>query len=164
MMQWSAPARYHAGSPGYRPVRSLGESIVQRLSLAGVAIRFVASLALVLLTYNPSGHSFLHWAGAAFPHLEPLQVVVGLALLAVWIFFVHATWRSLGTLGVTLGLAICAAAVWLFISWGWFSLSSDGAFTWVVLLIIACLLTIGLCWALIQARVSGQAVVDEVQR
>ena len=75
MMQWSAPARYHAGSPGYRPVRSLGESIVQRLSLAGVAIRFVASLALVLLTYNPSGHSFLHWSGAAFPHLQPLQVV-----------------------------------------------------------------------------------------
>ncbi len=164
MMHWSASARYHAGSPGERPASSLRNFVVQRLSLAGVAARFVASLALVLCTYNPSGHSFLHWAGAAFPHLQPLQVVAGLALLAVWIFFVHATWRSLGTLGVTLGLAICAAAVWLFISWGWFSLSSEGVLTWVVLLVIAFLLTIGLCWALIQARVSGQAVVEEVQR
>ena len=141
-----------------------GERIVQRLSISGVISRVIASLALVLLTYNPSGHSFIHWAGAVFPHLQPLQVVAGLALLAVWIFFVHATWRSLGTLGVVLGLAICAAAVWLFISWGWFSLSSEGALIWVVLGIIALLLTIGLCWALIQARVSGQAVVDEVQR
>jgi hypothetical protein len=43
-------------------------------------------------------------------------------------------------------------------------LSNSGVLTWVVLLILAFLLTVGLCWALIQARVSGQAVVDEVQR
>lgn len=72
--------------------------------------------------------------------------------------------RSLGTLGVSLGLAIGAAAVWLFISWGWFSLASQGALAWVVLLIIAFLLTVGPCWALIEARVSGQSVVDEIKR
>jgi Family of unknown function (DUF6524) len=137
---------------------------VQKLSIGGVIGRFVASLILVLVTYNPTGHSFVHWMARDFPHLQPLQVVVGLGLLAVWIFFVHATWRSLGTLGVSLGIAIGAAAVWLFTSWGWFSLSNPGVLTWVVLLILAFLLTVGLCWALIQARVSGQAVVDEVQR
>jgi hypothetical protein len=36
--------------------------------------------------------------------------------------------------------------------------------TWALLLVLACLLTLGLCWALIQARVSGQAVVEEVKR
>lgn len=137
---------------------------MQKLTIGGVVGRFVASLILVLVTYNPTGHSFVHWAARDFPHLQPLQVVVGLGLLAVWIFFVHATWRSLGTLGVSLGIAIGAAAVWLFTSWGWFSLSNPGVLTWVVLLILAFLLTVGLCWALIQARVSGQAVVDEVQR
>lgn len=137
---------------------------MQKLSIGGVIGRFVAALMLVLATYNPTGHSFVHWVAADFPHLQPLQAVLGLALLAIWIFFVHATWRSLGTLGVTLGVAIGAAAVWLFTSWGWFSLSNSGAMTWVVLLILAFLLTMGLCWALIQARVSGQAVVEEVQR
>jgi hypothetical protein len=81
----------------------------------------------------------------------------------VWIFFVHATWRSLGTLGVVMGLAFATAAVWLFTSWGWFSLSKGSALTWVVLVVLACILTVGLCWALVQARVSGQAVVDEVK-
>jgi len=32
-----------------------------------------------------------------------------------------------------------------------------------VLIMMACLLTLGLCWALVQARVSGQAVVEEVK-
>jgi hypothetical protein len=35
---------------------------------------------------------------------------------------------------------------------------------WVALIFIACMLTLGLCWALIRVRVSGQAVIEEVQR
>lgn len=62
-----------------------------------------------------------------------------------------------------MGLAFFTAMVWLLTSWGWFSLSNHRALIWVVLLMMACLLTLGLCWALIQARVSGQAVVEEVK-
>ena len=137
---------------------------MQRISLAGILGRFAASLILVLLTYNPTGHSYVHWVAGNFPHLQPLQLVLGLVLLALWLFFLHATWRSLGPLGLVLGAGICAALVWLFVSWGWFSLSGHGVFPWVVLVIIACLLTVGLCWALFQARVSGQSVVEEVRR
>ncbi len=137
---------------------------MQRLSLGGILGRFVASLLLVLLTWNPTGHSFLNWVAGSFPHLAPVQLFVGLVLLALWAFFVHATWRSLGALGLLLGAGICAALVWLFVSWGWFSLSSHAALQWIVLIIIAALLTVGLCWALFQARVSGQSVVEEVKR
>ena len=137
---------------------------MQRFTFGGVVARFLASLFLVLATYNPTGTSYVHWVAGVFPHIQPLQAVAGLGLLGLWIFFVHATWRSLGTLGVVMGLAFAAAAVWLFTSWGWFSLTSGSAMTWVVLLVIASLLTVGLCWALVQARVSGQAVVDEVKR
>jgi hypothetical protein len=121
-------------------------------------------LLLVFATYNPGGHSFVHWLARDFPHLGPLQVVVGIGLLGIWPFFGHATWRSLGTVGVALGAVFFAAMIWLFTSWGWFSLSSHTAFIWAALFVMACLLTVGLCWALIQARVSGQAVVEEVQR
>jgi hypothetical protein len=137
---------------------------MRNLTVGGVLGRFFASLLLVFATYNPSGHSFVHWLARDFPHLGPLQVVVGVALLGLWLFFGHATWRSLGTIGVVLGAAFFAAMIWLFTSWNWFSLSSHNAVIWAVLFIMACLLTMGLCWALIQARVSGQAVVEEVQR
>jgi len=135
-----------------------------RLTMGGLLGRFLASLALVLATYNPSGVSFVSWLAGNFPHLQPLQAVVGLVLLAVWIFFIHATWRSLGTLGVALGLAFFAAVIWLISSWGWLNTSSHTAMIWVALFFIACMLTVGLCWALIRVRVSGQPVVEEVDR
>jgi len=137
---------------------------MRNLSIAGVMGRFLASFLLVIATYNPTGYSFVHWVAANFPHLGPLQLVVGIGLLALWLFVVHATWRSLGTVGVVLGLAFFAAMVWLFTSWGWFSLSNNTAVIWAALFMTACLLTLGLCWALIQARLTGQAVVEEVKR
>jgi Family of unknown function (DUF6524) len=136
---------------------------MRNLSIGGVIGRFLASLILVVATFNPTGYSFVGWIAGHFPHLEPLQVVVGIALSALWLFFLHATWRSLGTVGVVLGVAFFAAMVWLFTSWGWFSLSNHNAVIWVVLIMMACLLTLGLCWALLQARISGQAVVEEVK-
>jgi hypothetical protein len=128
---------------------------MQNLNLGGMALRFLASLILVLATYNPSGN---------FPHLEPVQAVTGIALLGIWIFFVQATWRSLGTLGVVIGLAFFAALVWLFSSLGWFSLTNQSAVTWAALVMIAFLLTIGLCWGLVQRRLTGQTIVEEVKR
>jgi Family of unknown function (DUF6524) len=135
-----------------------------RLTMGGLLGRFLASLVLVLATYNPTGMSFVGWVAGNFPHIQPIQAVVGVVLLAVWIFFAHATWRSLGTLGVALGLAFFAAVIWLISSWGWLNTSSHSAMTWIALVFIACILTLGLCWALIRVRVSGQAVVEEVDR
>ena len=132
--------------------------------MGGLLVRFLVSLLLVLATYNPSGLSFVGWVQGNFPHVQPDQAVVGLALLGLSIFFVHATWRSLGALGVCLGLAFFGAVVWMVSSWGWVSSPSHTALIWLVLLIVACMLTIGLCWGLVRARVSGQAVIEEVPR
>jgi hypothetical protein len=49
-------------------------------------------------------------------------------------------------------------------SWGWLGTTSHNSLIWLALLIVAFMLTIGLCWGLIRVRVSGQAVVEEVQR
>jgi hypothetical protein len=134
---------------------------MRNLSLGGVLARFVASLVLVIATFNPTGYSFVHWIAANFPHLEPIQLVVGIALVGLWLFFLHATWRSLGTVGVVLGLAFLAAVVWLFASWGWFHSATHTSMIWMALVLIACLLTFGLSWALIQRRISGQVVVED---
>jgi Family of unknown function (DUF6524) len=134
---------------------------MRNLTLGGVLARFAASLVLVVATFNPTGYSFVHWIAANFPHLEPIQLVVGIALLGLWLFFLHATWRSLGTVGVVLGLAFLAAVVWLFASWGWFHSATHVAMIWMALVLIACLLTFGLSWALIQRRISGQVVVED---
>ena len=134
-----------------------------RLTLGGFGVRLLASVALVFATYNPSGVSYLSWIRENFPHIQPVQAVIGIGLLALWIFFLHATWRSLGALGICIGTAFFAAVVWMLSSWNWLG-SGHLALIWLALLIVALMLTIGLCWGLIRVRVSGQAVVEEVQR
>jgi hypothetical protein len=135
-----------------------------KFSLTGLLGRFAVSFVLVLATYNPTDYSFCSWVAGNFPHIQPLQAVIGIVLLGLWLFFLHATWQSLGTLGVALGLAFFAAVLWLLSSWGWLNLSSHGALVWAALTIVACMLTIGLSWSFIRVRVSGQEVVEEVRR
>ena len=134
-----------------------------KFSVGGLVARFAVSLLLVVATYNPTDYSFYGWLAGNFPHIQPLQAVVGILLLGLWLFFLHATWQSLGTVGIALGLAFFAAVLWLLASWGWLNLSGQRAITWAAVAIVGCLLAIGLSWSFIRVRVSGQAVVEEVR-
>lgn len=135
---------------------------MERLTLGGFALRLVAALALVLLTYNPTGKSWVHWAYGTLPSVTPVLVLSGLVLVAAWAFFLRATTRSLGLFGVLLGIGVCATLGWLFASWGWLTLSTTGALPWFALVMLACLLAFGLSWSHVQRRVTGQADVEEV--
>jgi len=134
---------------------------MERLTLGGFLLRLAATALLVVVSYNPSGYSYLHWFAAALPEVAPLQAVAGLALLGAWAFCAHATWRSLGGFGVLLTTALCLALVWLLISWGWIRLNGGGALGWLADALLAVLLAVGVSWSLLQRRVSGQVVVDE---
>ena len=132
------------------------------MGLGGVLARVLAALALVLITFNPSGHSYFHWVARDFPHLVPLQVIGGLLLLIGWITYATATLRSLGLLGVTLLLALFAALIWLAIDSGWLHLNGGSAFAWVAVIVTGLILGVGMCWSFVRRRLSGQTDVDEV--
>jgi uncharacterized membrane protein YjgN (DUF898 family) len=132
------------------------------MGVLGVLARVLAALALVLLTFNPSGHSYLHWIAQAFPHLTPFQLVGGLLLLIGWITYTTATLRSLGLLGVTLLLALFAALLWLATDSGWLHLQGGTALAWVAVIVTGLILGIGMCWSFVRRRLSGQTDVDEV--
>ena len=137
---------------------------MDRLTLGGFLTRLLASALLVVATYNPASYSYVHWLATTFPKVEPLQAIAGLLLLGAWVFFAHATWRSLGTFGVLLATALCAALVWLLVSWGWIRLSTGGVLGWLADAMLAVLLAIGVSWSLVERRVTGQVVVDEGER
>jgi len=129
---------------------------MERLTLTGFLLRLASALVLVTVTWNPTGTSYVH-----FPKVEPLEAVIGLILLGGWAFSVHATWRSLGQFGVLLAVAIFAAAVWLLVSQGWLDLSHGGVIGWLAVVLLSLLMTIGLCWSIVQRRVTGQVNVEE---
>jgi hypothetical protein len=126
--------------------------------------RLIFSVALVLVTFNPTGHSYYHWLADGFPSVQPLEVVAGIALLGAWIFFVRSTMAAIGTLGLVLLLALFAAIVWWMVSRGWLDVSNRSTMAWVVLLILGLVLGIGMSWSHIRRGVTGQASVDRVDQ
>ena len=132
------------------------------LSFSGFLVRVALSLILVLLTFNPSGYSYVHMVADGFPNMTPLQTVLGILLLIGWIVFLGATLRSIGLFGMVLALALCAALVWLVASWGWVSLENTNALVWVGLVVLALVMAIGMAWAHLYRRWTGQTTVDEV--
>jgi hypothetical protein len=122
--------------------------------------RFAAALLLVLATYNPSGYSFFHWVSNS-EGLGPEHFVAGVIVLIGWVILLAATKRSLDTLGMVLGVILLAGLVWLLIDFGMLSLDSVSSLTWVILVCIAALLAVGLCWSHIWRRLTGQFEVDD---
>ena len=132
------------------------------LSFGGFLLRAVLSLLLVLLTFNPSGYSYVHMVADGFPSVTPVEAVLGILLLIGWIVFLGATLKSIGLLGMVLAFALCGALIWMIASWGWVSLENTSALTWIGLVILAMIMAIGMAWAHLYRRWTGQATVDEI--
>jgi hypothetical protein len=135
---------------------------MEPLTPLGFALRLLAALVLVLCTFNPTGYSFFHWVARDLPHVNPASLVVGIGLLAAWIVFLTATMRSIGLVGVAIALAFFAAVIWMVVSWGWLDPHNGTAMAWIVLLVFAVILAIGLSWSHLRRRLTGQTDVDEV--
>jgi hypothetical protein len=131
--------------------------------------RFLLALLLVYGTFNPLGRSWFHWAvlptlrdPGSVTNIGPLKVLVGLLLLIGWVFLIQATRRSLGTVGVVLGLAVCGVLIWLLISWNVLAPGSTSSIVHLVLISVALILAIGSGWSIITRKVTGQVDTDEV--
>ena len=135
---------------------------MEKFTPMGFALRLLAALVLVLLTFNPTGYSFYHWIANALPHVGPVSVVVGIVLLVGWIVFLTATMRSIGLIGVVIAIAFFAALIWMVVSWGWLDPHNGAAMAWIVLFVFAIILAVGVSWSHMRRRFTGQADVDEV--
>ncbi|MEE4186103.1 MAG: DUF6524 family protein [Gammaproteobacteria bacterium] len=124
--------------------------------------RFLFALFMVLATYNPSGVSVFHWIRGAMQGdgLGAVHFFVGVLLLIGWSILWIATWRALETFGVILASLAIAALVWLLIDLGVLTPDSSSAITWIVLVGLAGLLSIGLSWSHVWRRLTGQFDVD----
>ncbi|MGK0172142.1 MAG: hypothetical protein ACI9W2_003876 [Gammaproteobacteria bacterium] len=130
--------------------------------LSGFLIRFLFSALLVGATYNPTMYNYYQWAVANLPTFGPEQTVLGIVLLIGWIIFLRATFRSLGALGIALASALFTALVWLLISWGWISPDAPSVIEYIVLIVVALVLALGMSWSSVRRAVSGQTDVDDV--
>lgn len=133
------------------------------ISASGVALRFLFALLLVLLSYNPSGYSYFHWVHNSLSHITPYVVIAGIVLLIGWGIYIKATLNSLGLIGIIALAALFGCLVWLFIYWGFLSVTDISAMAWVIEILLAAMLAVGMCWSHFTRRMSGQVDVDEIE-
>jgi len=133
---------------------------VQGISWSGVAVRIVLATALVLATYNPSGHSFYHWLTEPPAGITAIKTLLGVVLLIGWAVSLRTVHVALGSLGVLLGVAFLAALAWVFVEQRWLDLDTPSSVAWLALLILGTVLGLGLSWSLIRARLTGQVEVQ----
>jgi len=133
----------------------------KEFTLVSFLLRFVFALALVFLTYNPSGYSWVGWllSDTALVY----KVTGGVVLLIGWVMFLRATWRSLGALGTILALAFFAVVIWLFHHWGFFALDDVTTVEWLALFILSGVLAVGMSWSHVRRKLSGQYDTDEIE-
>jgi hypothetical protein len=135
-----------------------------QLTWNGFLIRLSVALTLVLATFNPSGYSYFHWVKDSLPDsISALQAFAGVILLIGWVMFIRAGKRSLGFIGIVLASAFFATLFWLLMDWGLLEPENIDAVTWLVEILLAGVLAIGMSWSHIRRRMSGQVDVDEVE-
>jgi hypothetical protein len=93
-------------------------------------------------------------------NVTALLVFAGVVLVIGWFLFLHATLESLGLLGIILTLAFFGSLTWLVFDLGWLS-TNQGVLSYVVLVVIAAILAVGMSWANIWRRLSGRVEMEE---
>ena len=132
----------------------------------GFALRIAFAIILVLVVFNPTGTSYVHWLIPDTPEIPwddnlPLKVLVGVALLIAVLVCARATYRSIKIVGVALVAALLAAIVWVAYDFGMLNVEDPGVMQWVILLAIGFILGVGLSWSIVRRMLSGQVDVDD---
>lgn len=125
-------------------------------------LRFLFAALLVVLSYNPEGWSYVHWALRDLGSFTPFKALAGVVLLVGWVIYARATLRSLGPIGLGLALAVFACLAWWLIDLKVVNTESMRAVTYLMMFIVAAVMAIGISWSHVRRRLTGQVDADDV--
>jgi len=131
------------------------------MTAAGFGLRVLFALILVLITYNPSGLSYYHWMMQSFEVFNVLVIPAGIVLLIGWTMYIRATLRSLGPWGLILTFALFGSLLWVVIDWGLVAVDNISALSWIIEVIMALVLGVGMSWSHVRRKISGQVDVED---
>jgi len=127
-------------------------------------VRFAFAVIVVFASYNPEGVSYYHWVAEAFPAFTLLKAFFGVVLIIGWAILIHATLGSLGFIGIILTSAFFGLAIWLIIDVFGLSANNLRVISYIIEIMLASVLSIGVSWSHVRRRISGQVDTDEVDQ
>lgn len=128
----------------------------------GFIWRWLAAFGLLALSFNPTEYNYVRWAQEYGSDNLSIAVLVGLLLLIGYIIYLRATFRSIGTVGMVLVLAVVGALLWVLYDLEILRLDNQSMNIWLGIGALATVLGIGLSWSHVRRALSGQADMDDV--
>lgn len=133
------------------------------MDAGGFFKRWLIALVLVLVTFNPTEFNYLSWALDNIREDLPYKALVGLVLVVGYVIFLRATFRSIGVFGIVLISAIFGVVIWILVDQQLLDPSNRDMIIWLILVLIATIMGVGVSWSHVRRRISGQADVDDVE-
>jgi len=131
--------------------------------------RWIIATALVLGTFNPSGWSFYHLVTPGIDKHELLdgidasvKILLAFLLAVLYVIFLRATWRSIGLIGGILAGGLLGAIVWVLWDMEIIDFHTLSSSAYILEVMLATLLAIGMSWSHVRRRISGQADMDDL--
>lgn len=124
--------------------------------------RWLAAMALVVTTFNPSGYSYFDWLADTGDDHWLLKALVGVVLAIVYATFGLATLRSLGRIGIVAWVLFFGLLVWLLLDSGVMGRATPGLLVMLALVIFANVFAVGVSWSYLRLRLSGQSDTNNV--
>jgi hypothetical protein len=122
--------------------------------------RVAFAVVLVLLTWNPSGWSYVDWALRDRSAFDAVKAFCGVLLLGGWVFCVRSAWVSLGGIGLVLVGLLRATIVWMLVQFGVVRADSSNTLAWIAIVAVGIALGVGVSWSKVRQGVSGQVEAD----
>ena len=89
--------------------------------------------------------------------MPALKLLIIVALLWAYAAYIRATVRSLGVVGIVLGLLGCGLAIWEMVDRGWIrDISDPDTLAWCTIFTGTFVLGTGMVWSFVRRRMSGQ--------
>ena len=127
--------------------------------MRGWSLRFLAVLALVLVTWNPEGASFVHLVGDSGFEISSTLAFLGVVLTIGWVATFLAAWRALGVIPTGLLAALVGTGLWMVTDWTDAQLSAR-AISYLVLVAIAFVLATAMSWKQLRSKGAKDAGTD----
>lgn len=137
---------------------------MNRFGWDSFVVRFVFAVVVVFCTYNPEAYSYYHWVTEDISSFNVYKAFAGVVLLIGWAILIRATLGSLGAIGLALAIAFFGLLIWLIIDVLGLTADSQRAISYIVEIMVASVLSIGISWSHVRRRVSGQLDTDELDR
>ncbi|RJF84126.1 hypothetical protein D3877_05850 [Azospirillum cavernae] len=129
------------------------------MKFPGLFSRILSCFFLVFATWNPLGYSYLDWLFTSDGSYASAKFFVGAILVGAYIVYLRVTWLALQVFRSAIMATLAISGYFALRHVGLLDANAPFWSSYFLLFLVSTLLSIGICWAHVKRRLTGQSQV-----